>query len=249
MKLQDYLEDNSDIIGEFTSELKNGLYNSRGSYKPSTYFSPSSMKCGRNMYYKKRGITPEDGYTPYFMVGIQEIGDFRHHKLQSIISQLCYDGFEWVDIEEYIKIKELNDIHYNGQDGFEAILKDKKNHLSFRCDGLLKINGIYYLLEIKTESHLKFDKRKEVAKEHLAQITAYGLALEVDKAIFIYENRSNSMLKTFEIDIPLKDKMELQDKIKDVLCHDLMNTPPPAEKSSINCSYCRYKTECESDGD
>ena len=250
MRFSDYnniVEEEVDLDGEvlkFVSNIQRSIISNNKQREPSNYYSPSSMRCARNMYYKRKGVKTESSWFPYYMVGITQVGEFRHEKLQNIISNLKYKQFEWIDIQEYLAKKELDNIEFKGYDGVEAILRDKKNMISFRCDGLIKLGDTYLVLEIKTETQDKFKAREAVAREHSSQITSYCNSLDVDKALFIYENRSNCIMKAFVVNVTEKDKLELRDKIAYTENCYQTGVLPKAEPSKENCQYCRYKIKC-----
>lgn len=251
MRLEDYNNSppEKDRVNRFIREVKKGITASAKAYKPSDYYSPSSMRCARNMWFKRKKEIPErSSFRPYWMEGITSIGNFRHEGLQDVISNLNYEGFEWVDIEEYIAKKDLDYLEFLGSDGAEARLKDHRYRISFRCDGLIKLGDEYYVLEIKTESHIKFNKLAGTSPEHKAQITSYCNSLGVDKALFIYESRSNSKMLHFIEEVTEEDKLALVEKLRYVEeCYQL-GVVAKSEKSTINCQFCKYKEKCKEIG-
>jgi len=219
--------------------------------KISKTYKPSSLNCIRNMYYQMIGEPIEKSKESPELIGICESGIDRHERLQKAINHLCKtyhkkDKYIWISVRDYIKEHKLDQIEIVKERGFETKCRHKGLNLSFMCDGILKINGIYYVLEIKTETLFKFQNRKEIDKDHLNQAGCYALAFEIDRVLFLYENRDNCSKKLFRHRVLHSDKEKVKNKILKCDGHVKEVSVPPKEKYK-GCQYCRYRKNCGKD--
>jgi len=218
---------------------------------PSKTYSPSSMNCIRNMYYKVTGATsyPNNNYG---LVGICDSGSSRHESLQRIIYKMGKSGLdiEYVNVGDYIRSRGLTDISIISEcepskGKFETKLFSNKYNMSFLVDGIIRYKGVYYILEIKTESTFKFNARKGVDDKHLMQAKSYAMVLEIDKVMFLYENRDICLLKPFILEVTQDDKIMVINLIKS--CNNYVkieSVPPKPEVSDKICTYCNYAKQC-----
>ena len=215
---------------------------------PSKSYKPSSMQCIRNMYYQRTGhkFTPSANY---IMSGVTSCGSFIHEYIQAHISKMKENGYdcEWVDVAEFIENGDFPNIEVVEHVGAETKLYDHLLNLSFRCDGLIKYRGKYYIIEIKSEKRDKWYKRTGVDPSHYPQGTAYSCTLNVPDVIFIYVNRDIFDLKTYMFH-PTEDmRLEFVNKINDCESYVAeLKVPPKPENAPIKaCQYCSYVEECK----
>lgn len=220
--------------------------------KPSRTYKPSSLHCIRQMYYQMIGAdldkqTQKSGD----FYGICESGTDRHLRIQSAISKMKDFGIdcEYVDVETYVKENNLP-LKIVKKKEFETKLFDEKRNLIFLCDGIIKYHGIYYILEIKTESSYKWMSRNFVDSSHKFQSFAYSLELGIDKVLFIYENRDVCTKKPYIADITDEDRQFISDRISKCDEYVSQHISPPVESTidKKTCQYCDYKTVCKIDG-
>ena len=112
-------------------------------------------------------------------------------------------------------------------------------------DGLLKFNGEYFILEIKTEASSKFYTREDVDAKHVFQAVAYSLSFGLDDVIFLYENRDTCAKKAFLLHVTEEMKDELANLLCD--CEDYLKAKklPPKTTNKRLCTYCKYKKFCK----
>lgn len=227
--------------------------------EPSKTFKPSSMKCLRGMVYGVLGVKRDNNKTPQALCEICANGSERHQSIQSIVNQMhkYYPHIEFVDVGKYIKennipLKVKKESNF-AEGIFETHLISEKYNVSFLCDGMLKIKGKYYILEIKTSSSGKFMKQKDVQDDHKVQATAYSFLLGVDSVIFFYENRDILSKKGYLYKPSKLEKQELKLKLEEGL--NLVENKIIPEKPK-ECTgrdkmsqYCPYKGRCKSDGE
>lgn len=221
---------------------------------PSKTYKPSSLGgCMRNMYYQVVGAEQDPSQMrDASAVGITESGTDRHERIQKAIANMQRLGYdcEWIDVEEYLKSRPQPGTVVVSKQGMETKLRNTILNLSFLCDGVIKFNGHYYIIEIKTEASFKWNGRTDVVEKHKAQACAYSVALGIDSIIFIYENRDFCSKKTFLYEVTEKDK---EDKVLHTIatCDSYIerNLIPPKTTVQSECKYCSYKKLCAKDGD
>jgi hypothetical protein len=220
------------------------------SRKPSNSYKPSSLNCMRSMYFEMVGTERDPKDAKSYFIGICQSGTDRHERIQSAIFKMKELGFdcEYVNVAEYVKENNIEDLEIIKQSGFETKLFHKKLKLSFLCDGIIKYRGRYYILEIKTESQFKFSNRTNAAAEHYAQGTAYAVALKLNDVMYLYESRDNCNKKAYILHITedMKQKLVIK-KIEDCEQYVATKVVPPKHKILINkiCDNCDYTGACK----
>lgn len=234
----------------FLGDLKRSieLENECTKHVPSQYYKPSSMNCIRNMYYQRTGKQPDTDTMTYSGIGICNSGTDTHLRIQTYVSHMKDYGFdcEYVDVAQYIKEHKVKGLQVVSQSGMETKLLNKKLKMSFLCDGIIKYNGQYYILEIKTESTNKWLPRNAVDPSHFQQITCYCLSLGIPQAIFIYINRDTLNMKAFMIEPTDEMKQNLVGLIEncETYVKKLKTPPKPEDVLKKTCTYCNYSSQC-----
>lgn len=211
----------------------------------STFYKPSSLNCLRMMYFYRTSTAIDEVVRPASSIGVLESGQDRHLRIQNAITRMKENGFdcEWVDVETYIKEHNLTDLEVVSRKEYETTVHHKKLDLLFLCDGLVKFNGKYYIIEIKTESSISFFNRKDVAEEHKHQAICYSLSLGINKIIFIYENRDVCSKKCFLFNVTSVMQREVIDLI--TKCETFVKEKKvPIKIECKQCTYCDYKKKC-----
>lgn len=219
--------------------------------KENTVYSPSSMYCKRMMFYKRIGEKKDPTIIDPVMIGIQEIGTDRHDRLQKYFESMkdLNLNIEYMDIEKFIKLKEIKGLEVKEKVGMETKLYHPDLTLSFMTDGILRIDDEYFVLEIKTEISHKFNSRKGVDPKHYNQATAYATVFGLDKVIFLYECRDIPEKKIYILEVTEDMKRKFIALIQEV-DEDVANMEIPFKvEDTKSCTYCQYKRECEKDGD
>ena len=218
--------------------------------KPSRRYKPSSMKCIRNMYYQLTGADLDTQLQKSGdFYGICESGEDRHKRIQSAITHMRKFGIDadFVDVEEYVTAHNLS-LVVESKKEFETKLYDPNRNIIFLCDGIIRYRGNYYILEIKTESSSKWNKRYAVEPEHKTQAVTYSIELGIDSVIFIYENRDICTKKSYLYTPTDAEKKSVLDKLSE--CDYFVSSkvvPPKPDIDERICQYCDYKTVCRKD--
>lgn len=252
MRLIDATAKNLPPEQQFLADLKKSIEVSDmdGYRKPSQTYKPSSMNCIRSMYYQVSGKEVKPSTNGYMMIGICNSGTDIHARVQDYISGMKKNGIdcEYVDVAEFIKIRGLDYLEIREKHGFETKLYNKKLNMSFMVDGIIKYNGKYYILELKTEASFKWQSRTGVDPKHYNQATAYSEALGLNDIIFVYINRDVLDMKAYLFNVTDDMKMELVGKITECDGYvQRMITPPKPDINKRECSYCMYKEICDAD--
>lgn len=235
----------------FLEDLKLSIVKNKKTRKPSTYYKPSSLACIRNMYYQRTGTDVNGNKPTSELEGILESGTDRHERIQQYIINMKENGFpcEYVDVETYVKSRNLKDIVIIGKNGIETKCLNTKYNISFLTDGIIKYRGKYYVLEIKTETSSKSWNRKEPEDSHITQATAYSLSFLIDDVIFLYENRDTCSKKTFLVHVTPEMKLDrVVGKIESCDGYVSRGIVPPKNENKKICQYCNYVNQCRKDG-
>lgn len=250
LNLVDAAKEELPVEQQFLNDLKASIeiQDSKGARKPSQSYKPSSLHCIRNMYFQITGAKGDDNRATSELVGICESGTDRHDHIQKAVMAMKENGIdcEYVNVAEFVKERKLQDLKVVSQQGNETKLYNEALNISFLCDGIIRYKGVYYILEIKTETSSKFWDRKDVNPDHILQGTAYSVNLGLDDVLFLYECRDNCSKKAFMLHVTDKMKHDLVAKILECDGYvDRMIAPPkPEDISKKACAYCGYSDLC-----
>lgn len=223
---------------------------------PSAYTRPSSLgKCARNIFFE-RTHAPKDEVNlkdpwVYNSVGILESGTDRHERIQNVLFKMEEQGYiKNIDIPTAVadaQAKGINSefLHWN-EDKTEARCVNHDYNLYFQADGLVEMDGIRAIFEIKTTSCKKLAsirKDKKPLRPHILQATAYALCLGVDHILYFYEDRDFTSHYPILYKIPEEIKQHVIDKLALVDKCVAEEIVPPSDKSE--CMFCTYKSICK----
>ena len=220
--------------------------------KPSQTYKPSSMKCIRNMYYQRTGAEPDEEMSSYCSVGICNSGSDIHIRIQTYVENMKKHGIdcEYIDVADFVTSRNLDYLEIVSKSGMETKLYHKTLNMSFMCDGIIRYNNHYYILEIKTEASFKWANRTATDPAHYNQGTAYSVAFQLPEVLFLYVNRDILDMKAY-LFVPTNEMKEtLVGNIEE--CEGyvgrLICPPKPADIPRNVCNYCSYKSKCRKDG-
>jgi len=229
------------------------------------FYKPSSMQCMRMMYYQIVGVERDKKEKSCININMGECGTDRHKRIQYYITKMKSHGMdcEFVSVANYIKQNNLTDIEIIQDDfadadtdeeegiGFETLIFIKSLKVRLKCDGLIKYNGKYYVLEIKTEVSYNWQMRNKVASKHVIQACCYSYAFGLDTVIFLYENRDICEWKAFSLTVsPDMKKEYVTNRIKVCDLYVVEKRVPPISgvEEKEACKYCDYKRTCKLNG-
>ena len=252
-RLIDQANDKLPPAQSFLTDLKKSIEMSadQDRRKPSQTYKPSSMKCIRNMYYQRAGATPDEELSSYCSVGICNSGSDIHIRIQTAVEDMKKHGIdcEYIDVADSVKSRNLDYLEIVSKSGMETKLFHKTLNMSFMCDGIIRYNNHYYILEIKTEASFKWSTRTDTDPAHYNQGTAYSVAFQLPEVMFLYINRDILDMKAY-LFVPTNEMKEnLVGTIED--CEGYVNRmicpPKPDDLPRNVCQYCGYKTQCRKD--
>lgn len=235
----------------FLADLKRSieLEDEKSRRLPSKTYKPSSMKCIRNMYYQRMGAQPDAQSSGYCMVGICNSGSDIHVRTQKAVENMKNNGIdcEYIDVADFVRSRHLDEyLDIVSKNGMETKLFHKKLCMSFLCDGIIRYQNHYYILEIKTEMSMKWNRREGVDPVHYNQATAYSIAFNLPEVIFVYISRDTLDMKAYLFTPTNEMKQDLVGRIDE--CEGYvgrMITPPkPEDVPKKVCQYCNYRTIC-----
>lgn len=217
---------------------------------PSDKFSPSSIGgCMRQLAFKvTRAPLDEEQKISPDLISIGESGTDRHDRIQAVISKMegLGLGVEWVDVGDYLSDNPVEGTEVIGREGLETKLYNSVINANFRCDGVIKMKGNYYILEIKTETSFKFMQRFSPEPKHIVQASCYAACIGIPDVIFLYENRDLCNKKPFLVHVT--DEM-IQENVIGIV--ETVNSSiessllPEVTSEKKECNYCRYTEHCK----
>lgn len=213
-------------------------------------FAPSSMRCQRQSWFKLKGTQPDVPSAPDRTLNFTaQIGTACHEIIQQNLAKIY--GDDWIDVSDYIAQANLPyEIHCEKR-GYETLIEIVSPPVKFACDGILRINGRYYLLEIKTSEYSSFDKLTNAKDQHVAQIKTYGSLLNINKALVLYQERQYGGMKCFEMDIDSLQMKEVIDGMYYVMDMVEANIAPsglPSGDYWCSPNMCSYYKKCQEYG-
>ena len=130
----------------------------------------------------------------------------------------------------------------------EISIKDPKRRVLGHADGIVRIKGERYLLEIKTSNSRTFLGLSAPNESHLKQMHLYMASLGLKKAILIYIDKDRSVVKEFVVEFDKRLYVtQCQGRISVFFKHVKERTPPDKEGMNpqvMPCLYCPYKLVC-----
>lgn len=178
---------------------------------------------------KLRVVTAEDQVTA------------RRNYLKSKLEELTGEEYErakrYLDTPVEQQIKKIE-----AQNKYESLLVHEKYPIRFKCDGILLIEGVYYILEIKTERQSVNSYRTAHDPKHELQGVSYSTLLGTSRVLWLYEGRDYLEQKPFVQLITEAQKQEWREYIQDIL--ENVNTVNKLERTQKSCNYCSYKKHC-----
>lgn len=232
---------------QFVMMLQETIRKSNPPRKPSVSFKPSSLgTCLRRNYYEITGANIDIVAVSDELVGMGEAGTDRHARLQQYIQQMRSKGFDcdWVDVEDYLKKFPQPGTTLRKRRGAEIGLNYEPLNLHLFLDGIIRLNGKYYILELKTEASFKWQSRREPDPMHMVQVTCYSIVVGLSDVILLYESRDICKKKAYHAVITDEQRAALRHFIARVNAYAAMAALPPRTTDEKNCRYCPYNQVC-----
>lgn len=244
------IEYNSENAKTFLEYYKSNVVNDllkSCNYVPSKSFAPSSIRCKRKQWFRLRGTEPDKVKEPDVTLNfIADIGTHCHRVIQKNLSEYLQDN--WLDVKTYL---EENPHKYNysvKRTEYETLVKVEDPPVKFSCDGLVKLNNVVYLLEVKTSEANSMRSLVGPKEEHLDQVMCYCTLLNIDDALVLYQDRQYGSLKCFTYHMKDSDKQRIVNVFEEVQERVNRNMIPgslPSGDKWCNSSYCEYYRTCK----
>lgn len=211
-------------------------------------FAPSQLRCKRLSWFRLRGVEPDEITT--LDIGLNfsaEVGTACHSIIQQNLQEMY--GEDWIDVGWYLENVLKPSYEYSIQkSGYESLISIVDPPIKFACDGILRIKGIYYLLEIKTSEFSAFQKLSDPKPQHVDQIKCYSALLGLDNALVMYQDRLYGGIKVFEKKYTVVDHKQVWDMFDEVRAAVKSHLAPPGLPSNdpwcTNSNMCPYRSKC-----
>lgn len=194
-----------------------------------TYYHPSSLgKCIRLAFYKRFRAEEDpsrDANMALPMYITFELGTYLHVIIQNLLQRA---GFL---VEREI-----------------PVVSDKFK-LAGHADGIVEVDGVKHLLEIKSINSRSFTMLKELPQDsHQIQVLCYMQMLKLENTIFWYVNKDRSQIKEISyaynsqlFRLRVSDRLaELEKACKSFVVPEREGLSPAEEP----CRYCPYTLVC-----
>ena len=209
-------------------------------------FAPSSFRCPRKSWFRLRGVEKDTlAHVDLTLEYTAEVGTARHVTIQSNLQAMLKD--DWIDVQTYLLEHPIAYKYTCEQSGYETKITILNPPVSFACDGIIRLNGEYYLLEIKTCEKSAFDRLSGPKDVHLDQIKCYSTLLGISKVIFIYEERQFGEHKVFEASVADFEKTAILDSMQEIMLAVETHLAPAKVSgawSDYMCKNCEYSKKC-----
>ena len=235
----------SNLVFQYESFLNKKIENEIIRTRSQT-FAPSGFRCARQQWFRLRGVDPDKpkkvdrslDFTAF-------LGTCCHERLQSHIKEMLPTA--WVELADYLETKpEIKEKVVLEKDGYETKVSMNSPPVRFACDGILKIEDKYYLLEIKTSEGSSFSHLTGPKPNHVDQVNCYCALLDIEDVIMIYQERNYGTVKSYQFSVPKYQRTEILHKMKYIMeCVDNNIAPEKLPYGDLSCSGCSYQSKCK----
>lgn len=234
------------FIEDYESHVKSKIQLANLEPKSQT-FAPSSIRCKRISWFRLRGVQPDIDKHPDLTLNFTaDIGTACHQIIQQNLIELYKDN--WISVSDYLKQLAPTYAYSTKSSGYETQVKISDPPIQFACDGILSIDGKYYLIEIKSSDYSSFDQLTAPKSQHIDQIKCYAAILNISNVLVIYVDRQYGTMKCFELLVSSDEMAEVWDMFADVQSSvSTMIAPPRLPKNDPWCtsSHCLYYRKCQ----
>lgn len=220
--------------------------------KTNPMLSPSGLSCRRAAAFKLAGSTVKADEETYESGLAAAMGSFCHQRIQKFLSASDI----WVDVETFISEHPdlgLSIAQNQKSEGelslvFSGIRQGKKVSppFSFQCDGILFIEGQYYIMEIKSETEAAWQKREAPNPKHADQGTGYSFLYGIPNILWVYVSRESfgTHRKIYLQEIPQTSISAFSS-----MCLDIGNAVEEGDIGRLpkakDCRYCGFIDICK----
>lgn len=208
-------------------------------------FAPSAMRCKRKSWFRLRGTKPDLLKEPDLVLDhTATVGTALHAHIQEILSLALKD--DWIEVEDYLRQFPIPYKYSLKSNGYETVVAIEDPPMKFACDGIIRINGCYYLLEIKSSEYDSWVNLKETKPHHMEQITTYATMLNIPHVLTLYIDRLYGKVKSFEFSVSGENMSRIKQEMIYVQEMAKANiAPDKLPTGDYMCSNCEYKLKCK----
>lgn len=191
------------------------------------YYPSEAGSCLRKLFYSykiPKLINQE-------LIKIFEVGNLLHEFITKVIESEKNPHVELLEREVPFKL-EINNIIISGR--IDNII-------------LLKINGIIYIVEIKSTSSLKHTENPNLSS--ILQLQLYMHFKKIHNGLILYIEKNTLKTKTFEVKYDQEQAQLAIDRLLAIHSH-LTNNKLPEPEAKLDeemlwqCKFCDYQEEC-----
>lgn len=215
--------------------------------------APSSFRCRRKSWFRLKGTEPDTIQKPDRSLKFSaDMGTACHRIIQSNLRDML--GVDWVDVSLYMYENHINIQDYTCErdvDSLETQIVCDNPPIKFACDGILKLNDEYYLLEIKTCMFSTWEDLVEPRDEHIDQAMLYASLLNIHNILFVYQDRQYGSLKCYELfitDMQMDSILGDIDTILDSVDNNIAPDGLPVGDKWCTPNMCQYYVKCQEYG-
>lgn len=214
---------------------------------PSRTFAPSSMRCLRYQWFRLRGTPPDkERKKDLSLEFMAAVGTCCHERVQERLTSV--DGCRWVDVEDCIESIYSESECSCEKRGYETLVHMYDPPVTFSLDGVVEMDEVTYVLEIKTCSTSSFKVLAYPKQKHISQIRCYCALLNIRNAMVVYQDRQFGSLKCFTVAFSDEDIRSVWGDFKyvqDMVRKNLAPDPLPSGDIWCSSSYCPYYKSCK----
>lgn len=244
-------KNSSDLLERYENHARSCIELANSSVHSKT-FAPSQFACDRLSWFRLRGVDPDIFKNADLQLDFSaKIGTACHEILQSRLSAMLGDC--WIPVAEYLSNYPIP-YSYSLEDsdnGLETFVTISDPPVRFACDGILLINGKYYILEIKTSDYNSWMNLEEPKSRHVDQVKCYSSLLNIQDVMFIYQDRVYGQLKIYEVHFTTYDATGVIDRMKRIMQAVEDGIAPDGLKNDsfwCNSNVCPYYKKCKEYG-
>lgn len=208
-------------------------------------FAPSGIRCKRKSWFRLRGAEPDKLPEPDTVMDFTAmIGTAIHKYVQSKLSKVL--GAEWVEVEDYLREFPIPYKYSLTKTEYETQVEIADPPIRFACDGIIKIRGIYYLLEIKSSDYESWRNLSGPKEHHLDQIENYSTILNIPHVLTLYVDRLYGGMKAYEYTVSediMSSAKQSMVYVQQMAAACIAPERLPA--GDYMCSNCEYKLKCK----
>lgn len=210
-------------------------------------FAPSSIRCPRISWFRLRGVQPDKIKKPDRILKFSaDIGTACHEIIQrNLIDAL---GENWIDVESYLKYLGPRYNYTVEKSGLETRVSIETPPVKFAVDGIIQLDSIPYLLEIKSSEYNSWKSLADPKPHHRDQVVCYATLLQLEKCMMMYIDRLYGDIKCFEVTITQAERDRTWKMFSEVQEMAEANIAPeklPSGDRWCTPSMCAYYNKCK----